>query len=112
MPSAVIRRGFETTFGFVVWTPTTRRQHRRTVSRYQTDLTDAEWRVIAPHLRNATAVRVADREIINGMFYVMRAACPWRLLPNDLPPWGTTYRWFAVWRDEGRLERPSGDLSQ
>ena len=33
-----------------MWTPTTRRQHSRTVTRYQTDLTDAEWRVIAPHL--------------------------------------------------------------
>jgi transposase len=28
------------------------------------------------------------REIINGIFYVTRAGCPWRLLPNDLPPWG------------------------
>src|SRR6202166_4397958 len=45
------------------------------------------------------------REIINGIFYVMRAACPWRLLPNDLPPWGTIYRWFAVWRGDGRFER-------
>jgi putative transposase len=45
------------------------------------------------------------REILNGIFYVMRAGCPWRLLPNDLPPWGTIYRWFAVWRDDGRLER-------
>jgi transposase len=27
------------------------------------------------------------REIVNGIFYVMRAGCPWRLLPNDLPPW-------------------------
>ena len=32
------------------------------------------------------------REIVNGIFYVMRAGCPWRLLPNDLPPWGTIYR--------------------
>jgi transposase len=27
------------------------------------------------------------------------------LLPNDLPPWGTTYRWFAAWRDDGCFER-------
>jgi transposase len=45
------------------------------------------------------------REIINGIFYVTRAGCPWRLLPNDLPPWGTIYRWFAAWRDDGRFER-------
>jgi len=45
------------------------------------------------------------REIVNGIFYVMRAGCPWRLLPKDLPPWGTIYRWFAAWRDDGRFER-------
>ena len=35
------------------------------------------------------------REIVNGIFYVMRSGCPWRLLPSDLPPWSTVYRWFA-----------------
>ena len=29
-----------------MWTPTTRQQHNRPVTRYQTDLTDAEWRVV------------------------------------------------------------------
>ena len=36
--------------------------------------------------------------------YVMRAACPWRLLRSDFPPWSTTYRWFAKFRNEGRFE--------
>src|SRR6267378_595045 len=40
-----------------MWTPTTRRQHSRIVTRYQTDLTDAEWRVIAPHLPKPTHPR-------------------------------------------------------
>jgi transposase len=92
-----------------MWTPTTRQQHSRPVTRYQTDLTDAEWRVIAPHLPKPCATgRPREwpmREIINGIFYVMRAGCPWRLLPSDLPPWGTIYRWFAAWRDDGRFER-------
>ena len=92
-----------------MWTPTTRQQHSRPVTRYQTDLTDAEWRVIAPHLPKPCATgRPREwpmREIVNGIFYVVRAGCPWRLLPNDLPPWGTIYRWFAVWRDDGRFER-------
>jgi transposase len=45
------------------------------------------------------------RGILNGIFYVMRAGCPWRLLPNDLPPWETIYRWFSSCRDDGRFER-------
>jgi putative transposase len=92
-----------------MWTPATRRQHSRIVTRYQTDLTDAEWRVIAPHLPKPSATgrprEWSMREIVNGIFHVTRAGCPWRLLPNDLPPWGTIYRWFAAWRDDGRFER-------
>ena len=92
-----------------MWTPTTRQHHNRPVTRYQTDLTDAEWRVIAPHLPQPCATGRPRAwpmpEIINGIFYVMRAGCPWRLLPNDFPPWGTFYRWFAAWRDDGRFER-------
>jgi transposase len=92
-----------------MWTRTTRGQHSRTVIRYQTDLTDAEWRVIAPHLPEPRATgRPREwpmREIVNGIFYVMRAGCAWRLMPSDLPPWGTIYRWFAAWRDDGRFER-------
>ena len=45
------------------------------------------------------------REIVNGIFYVMWSGCAWRLMPNDLPQWGTIYRWFAAWRDDGRFER-------
>ena len=92
-----------------MWTPTTREQHSRTALRYQTDLTDAEWVVIEPHLppvRSTGRPRVWPmREIVNGIFYVMRAGCPWRLLPSDLPPWGTIYRWFAAFRDDGRFEK-------
>ena len=92
-----------------MWTPTTREQHSRKALRYQTDLTDAEWAVIEPHLPPAHGTgrpRVWPmREIVNGIFYVMRAGCPWRLLPSDLPPWGTIYRWFAAFRDDGRFEK-------
>ena len=53
----------------------------------------------------ADARDLKRHEILNGIFYVVRAGCPRRLLPNDLPPWETIYRWFAVWCDGGRFER-------
>jgi transposase len=92
-----------------MWTPTTRKQHNRKTNRYQSDVTDAEWRVIEPHLPAANGTGRPRawpmREIINGILYVMRAGCPWRLLPSDLPPWSTVYRWFAKFRDEGHFEK-------
>ena len=92
-----------------MWTPTTREQHNRKALRYQTDLTDAEWAVIEPHLPPACHLGRPRAwplcEIVNAIFYVMRAGCPWRLLPCDFPPWETVYRWFAAWRDAGVFER-------
>ena len=93
MAPTVIPRGFLKQLGFAMWTPTTRQKHSRTVTRYQTDLTDTEWRVIAPQLLKPCATGRPRawpmREIVNGIFYVMRAGCPWRLVPGDLRPWGT-----------------------
>jgi transposase len=92
-----------------MWTPATRKQHNRKTNRYQTDMTDEEWRVIEPHLPAASSTGRPRswpmREIVNGIFYVMRSGCTWRLLPSDLPPWGTIYRWFAKFRDEARFEK-------
>ena len=97
-----------------MWTPTTREQHSRKALRYQTDLTDAEWVVIEPHLPPAHGTGRPRswpmREIVNGIFYEMRAGCPWRLLPSDLPPWGTIYRWFAKFRDDGLLAKINHSL--
>ena len=44
------------------------------------------------------------REILNGIFYVLRGGIAWRLLPSDLPPKSTVFRWFSLWRDTGLFE--------
>ena len=91
-----------------MWTPATRRQHSRAGLRYASDLTDAEWAVLAPLLppapRRGRRRAWPEREIVNAIFYVLRAGCAWRLLPDSFPPWRTVYRWFARLRDGGVLE--------
>ena len=92
-----------------MWTPATRRQHSRVGLRYETDLTDAEWALIEPLLPPAPEhgrPRLWPmREIMNAIFSVLRGGIAWRLLPTDMPPKSTTFRWFAVWRDIGLFER-------
>src|SRR6185312_907852 len=67
-----------------MWTPTTREQHSRTAARYETDLTDAEWAILEPHMpprpRRGRPRDWAFRELINGVFYVLRGGIPWRLI--------------------------------
>ena len=75
---------------------------------YPTDLTDAEWALLQPHLPPASPrgrPRVHSyRVILNAIFYLLRGGCAWRLLPNDLPPWQTVYHYFRLWRTDGTWE--------
>lgn len=75
---------------------------------YPTDLTDAQWAILAPHVpapktggRPATHDR---RELVNAMLYVDRNGPTWRALPHDFPPWRTVYHYFRAWRLDGRWE--------
>src|SRR3978361_844348 len=104
----MIPRGCRRLLGPVMWTPATRRQHSRDHLRYETDLTDAEWALIEPLLPAPKPCGRPRgwplREVRNATVSVLRGVLPWRLLPTDLPPRTTVYRWFALWRDTGLFE--------
>src|SRR3954452_3218516 len=89
-----------------MWTPATRRQHSRDGLRYETDLTDAEWALLAPLMPEASGRgRPREwpfREVMNAIFYVLRGGVAWRLLPSDLPPRTTVYRAGVGMTAEGR----------
>ena len=80
-------------------------------SRYPSDLTDAQWQVIAPHLPEYVPGQRGrppvwpTRRIVEAILYVDRTGCAWRYLPADFPPWRTVYGYFAAWRDDGILAR-------
>ena len=42
--------------------------------------------------------------MVNGILYVLRGGIPWRMMPHDLPPWGTVWCYFRKWRDDGTWE--------
>jgi putative transposase len=81
---------------------------------YQTDLTDAQWHLIEPLLPPAKPggrPRTVDlREVLNGILYLLRTGCQWRMIPNDLPPWGTVHYYFWRWRKEGVWQRVNDTL--
>ena len=83
---------------------------------YPTDLSDAEFRHIEPHLPAANQrgrpKMHAPREILNAVFYVLKSGCPWRLLPREFPPWRSVYHWFRSWRIDGTFERLNAELRE
>lgn len=64
---------------------------------YPSDLTDAQWQVIAGHLPAEVPGRRGRprvwplRQIVEAILYVDRAGCAWRYLPDSFPPWPTVY---------------------
>jgi putative transposase len=83
--------------------------------RYETDLTDAQFALLEPHLPKPkrTGRPPADlREVLNGILYLVRTGCQWRLLPKDFPPWSTVHTWYRRWRKDGTWEKVHEALRQ
>jgi putative transposase len=83
---------------------------------YATDLTDEEWHILAPLLPpekpGGRPRKYAIREVINGIQYVLRGGCAWRLMPHDLPHWQTAYQTFRAWRQDGTWLRIHDQLRE
>jgi transposase len=81
---------------------------------YPSDVSDEEWAFVAPYLTLMTAdapQRKHDpREVFNALRYLVRAGAPWRMLPNDLPPWGAVYQQTQRWLAAGCFEAMAHDL--
>src|ERR1700719_1822611 len=92
-----------------MWTETAREQYRREDLRYASDMTDAEWALIEPHMPGQKALGrpriVRLRGVVDALLYILRTACPWRLLPRDFPKRSTVQRYFYAWQTEGLWEK-------
>jgi transposase len=65
---------------------------------YMSDMTDEQWELLKGFIPAAKAGgrprKVEIREIVNAIFYILSAGCPWRMLPHDFPVWQTVYEYF------------------
>lgn len=81
---------------------------------YPSDISDEEWHFCAPYLtlmhEDAPQREYPLREILNGLRWFVRAGCPWRMMPNDLPPWNCVYQQTQRWIKAGCFEAMGNDL--
>ena len=81
---------------------------------YPTDVTDEEWAFAAPYLtlmkENAPQRVHALRDVFDAVRWMAKAACPWRLLPGDFPPWFVVEQQSKRWIRAGALEAMTHDL--
>jgi transposase len=92
-----------------MWKPEHRRAARRPGLRYDSDMTDEEWRLVAPLIppakRGGRRREVDVRAILDAIFYVLWTGCQWKALPKDLPPKSTVHWYLMLWNWDGTLER-------
>lgn len=81
---------------------------------YPSDVSDDEWALVAPYLallpEDAGQRQHSLREVFNALRWLVRSGAPWRLLPNDLPPWHAVYDQTQRWLRAGCFERLAHDL--
>jgi transposase len=83
---------------------------------YPSDLSDAEWEMLAPLLpterQTGSPRRVEIREVLNAVMYVADNGIKWRALPHDFPAWQTVYGYFRRWTQSGVWEEVTGVLNR
>jgi transposase len=81
---------------------------------YPSDVSEEEWAFIAPYLTlmapDALQRRHDLREVFNALRYLVRSGIPWRMLPNDLPPWPAVYQQARRWMEAGAFASAVHDL--
>ena len=83
---------------------------------YPSDLTDRQWSIIEPLIPVAEPGgrhRSANmRQIVNGIIYLNRTGCSWRMLPHEFPPWGTVHYYYRRFRLDGTWQKVHDKLRE
>ena len=76
---------------------------------YPSDMSDEQWDIIRPFIPPAKPggrPRKADmRRVLNGILYIVRGGCSWRMLPKDFGPWESIYGYFSRFKRDGTWYR-------
>ena len=92
-----------------MWTNENRGRYDRSKLRYPSDLTDEEWALIGPLIppakKGGNKRTINERDVVDGVMYILSTGCQWAALPKDLPPRSTVNDYLHRWDDDGTLDR-------
>lgn len=80
---------------------------------YPSDLTDAEWDILEPHLRGrrqTSPCGESTRATMNAILYMARTGCQWRFLPHDFPEWNSVAQTYYRWMRRGVFSKVNDAL--
>ena len=62
---------------------------------YSSNLSDDQWAIISKYFDMKRSGKYDLREIVNGIMYLVKTGCQWRMLPGDFPTWKIVYYYFS-----------------
>jgi len=71
---------------------------------YPSNVNDSQWAIVSKKFDLKRRRKYELREIWNGISYIVKTGCQWRMLPGDFPQWKIVYYYFSVWRNKGVIE--------
>lgn len=71
---------------------------------YPSNVSDSQWQFISKFLDTERSRKYELREIVNGILYMVKTGCQWRMLPGDFPPWKPVYYYYDTWKKNGIFE--------
>lgn len=75
------------------------------MEQYSTNLTDKQWQFIEKIVNTQKRRRkYSIRGIFDGILYLLKTGCQWRMLPSNFAPWQSVYYYFSKWKNEGIIE--------
>lgn len=80
---------------------------------YPSDLSDDQWAMIKAHFDTGNygkSRKHSQRQLINGVLYVVKTGCQWHFLPSDFAPYKTVYSFYKRAKDKGIWEKVMKDL--
>jgi putative transposase len=75
------------------------------MTNYPTNVSNSQWQVISKFLDVKRNRKYNLEEIVNGILYLVKTGCQWRMLPGDFPKWQIVYYYFSVWERDGVIEQ-------
>ncbi|MBI5155060.1 IS5 family transposase [Candidatus Poribacteria bacterium] len=83
---------------------------------YPSDLSDAEWNVVATHIpgpKPGGRPRTTNvREVVNAILYLLRTGCQWNAIPHDFPKKSTVFEYYSQWKKDDTLEKIHEELRE
>ena len=88
-------------------------QKKKRHQKYSSSLSSSSWRMIRHSFivkKRGRNRKHSPRAILDGIFYILRTGCQWRMLPPDFPPWQTVYSSYRRWAENGLWKRLNDTL--